>query len=177
MMTEERPRPQYGEYATPEQQHRARGYADFPPPSPAPPPFAAHPQASVGASMTTTASPRRWDLVVTAALLGYGLYTVIAGYFRYSNMAGLMTQIFATQGLDAYAPNALATTLGIFINVANSVLWLLAAWITLRLLRGGKLSFYVPLIAGVLAAVVTAICLMALALSDPSFMTQIESRG
>nr|WP_262927701.1 DUF6264 family protein [Microbacterium sp. NIBRBAC000506063] len=85
-MSDTRPRPQFGEYATPEQQRAAMG---LPPETVAPAPaLAPEPVApSDGAASAPPKPRRRWDRFLTFALLAYGLITVISAGISYMNIA------------------------------------------------------------------------------------------
>ena len=82
-MTDDRPRPQYGEYAPP-------GWVS---PVAAPEPVIAAPPPSG----TPSAAPTRrtWDVAVTLALLGFGLYSVVSGFVAFTDAPALFRQVFA----------------------------------------------------------------------------------
>ena len=197
---ERRPRPQYGEYATPQEQ--AKIIADsLPPvsallvPSPAvqtpavqtpavhpasAPPTAvgsAHraPDASTRASANAAVRPaaprrpRRWDLILTAALLGYASINVIAQLIARDMLATIVTQFFVAQGIGDYTPTALTTTLGNSLNVVTLVLFVLTVLATTWMLRRGRLSFWVPIAGGVAATIVALVFVVILLQSDPAF--------
>jgi hypothetical protein len=169
-MTDPRPRPQYGEYATPQEQAKAVGksapFLGYAPPQPNPPSISA-----------PAATPRRWDLVFSTALLAYGLMSVISGFFQFSDLGTLINTIYATQGVGKFTPTTLSATLGTVIIVSNVVLWIVTAVVTVRLLRRHRLAFYVPLIGGAVASIVAAGCLTALLFSDPAFSAYVSGRG
>jgi hypothetical protein len=169
-------RPQYGEFASPEQQAKAMG-KPWPPVVEKPAVAAQHSTASRAqplAGMTPGSAaltrPRRWDVTVTVALLVYGLYSVIAGFFQFRDLGSVLNGVFAAQGIGDYTPTAQTTTLGTVIMVSNVVIYAIAVAITLPLLRRGKLAFYVPLIAGALAGIVVATCMVVLIFADPAFI-------
>jgi hypothetical protein len=175
---EERPRPAYGEYATPEQQAAAMGKQYAPPPDPATmvsehPPYA----RQAGSSAVPVVPSRRWDFFLSALLLVYGLYSVVSGLFQYSDMDAVANRYFQSQGIGTFTSTTphLATALGLIVNASDIVIFLLVAWITLRLLRRGRIAFYVPLIGGVLAGLIVGTCLIVLMLSDPSFIAYFKN--
>jgi hypothetical protein len=174
-MTDPRPRPQYGEYATPQEQAKAVGASA---------PHLGHDLGHATASPSTysapptaTTAPRRWDLVLSTALLAYGLINVFSGFFQFSDLGRLINGVYATQGVGQFTPTSLSTTLGIVINVTDVVLWIATAFVTVRLLRRQKLAFYVPLIGGAVASIVAASCLMVLLFSDPAFSAYLNGRS
>lgn len=197
-----RPRPRYGEYATPQEQAAiiARSMppvspvlvpaaapksgavppdsawpppADGTPSSPAPvAPASASP--SPGSAAARSATRRRtWDLVLSVGLLLWGLTNVLTGFAQYSDLPALIDQVYATQSIGDYAATSLTSTIGTLVIVCNVVLWTLAAWITTRRLIAGRLAFWVPLIAGVVATTVSLIAVGVLIGSDPVFQQYV----
>jgi hypothetical protein len=174
---EERPRPAYGEYATPEQQAAAMGKQYVPPPDPATIVSAPAPYGGLsGVSVAPAAPSRRWDFFLSALLLVYGLYSVISGLFQYSDLDAVANRYFQAQGIGTFTSTTphLATALGLIVNASDIVIFLLVAWITVRLLRRGRIAFYVPLIGGILAGLLVGTCLVVLMLSDPSFIAYFK---
>ena len=205
---ERRPRPQYGEYATPQEQ--AKIIADsLPPVSPllvapsakqtstkrtpakqtpaAPavhpasePPTAvgsAHraPNAATSASANAEVRPaaprrrRRWDLILTAVLLGYASVNVIAQFMARDMLTTIVTQFFVAQGIGDYTPTALTTTLGNSLNVVTLALFVLTVLATTWMLRRGRVAFWVPIAGGVAATIVALVFVVILLQSDPAF--------
>lgn len=118
-----------------------------------------------------------WDLVLSIGLLCYGLLNVIAGMFQYSNVAGVINQAYELQGIGEFTSTDLATSVGVAINVVNIGLYLVTLVITVRLLRASKLSFYVPVIGGTLASIVTVVLLLVVVFNDPAFLDYLGSAG
>ncbi|HEY8912015.1 DUF6264 family protein [Lacisediminihabitans sp.] len=178
-MTDPRPRPQYGEYASQKDQAAAAG---LPAPSFAPPvvPPAAERAAERAAvergaapSATGAAAPRRWDIFLSYALLAYGAVTVVAGFFQFTDLNAVIEQVYTMMSIGTYTPTALAGTLGIVINVSNVVLFVITVAVTMRALRKGRLAFYLPIIGGAVAYLVSFVCLATLMLGDPAFTAYV----
>jgi len=182
-----RPAPQYGEYATPEQQRelirRSGGTppaapdadsAGQPPapvvPAPVTPALAAHP-----AEGAANAAPRRrGDRFVTIALLAYGLFTVVTTIpqlVRYSSfaqswleMAGIQAEFTAVESGRLWGGIAAAVfALG----------WIVTTLISWRMLTRGRLSWWIPLVGAVVTFVVVSICVSVPLMSDPAIVEQI----
>jgi len=169
-MTDQRPRPQYGEYASSDDQAKAAG---IPAPSFAPPPVP--PAAQHAPPPLGVAGPaRRWDILLSYALLAYGAVNVVAGFFQFANLGAVLEQVYTTMGIGTYTPTALAGALGVVINVTNVVLFVLTAIVTTRQLRRGRLAFYLPIIGGVLAWIVSFVCIAVLMLGDPVFSAYVN---
>ncbi|GAA3651465.1 DUF6264 family protein [Microbacterium marinilacus] len=168
---EQRPRPQYGEYATPDEQ-RARIRQPLPEPvppvapAPAAPPTTGRPGRQAGA----VAPGRLFDRAAAVALLVYGLLSLT------SAIPALLdpTPLLAAMGLDA-GDLGVTTTGG--WGIASAVLlvggWLLTAWLTWLAHRRGWIVFWIPLAGGIvfngLAGVLVAVGL----LGDPGVFDAI----
>ncbi len=192
---ERRPRPQYGEYATPQEQ--AKIIADsLPPvsellvPPPARPPTArpltgggsGHrpPDAATRVSANAPVRPatprrtRRWDLVLTAVFLGYASVNVIAQLVSRDTLATIVTQFFVAQGIGVYTPTTLTTTLGNVLNIVTLALFVVTVLATTWMLRRGRVAFWVPIVGGVAATTVALVFVVILLQSDPMFTAHLN---
>jgi hypothetical protein len=181
---ERRPKPQYGEYATPQEQ--AKIIADsLPPVSPllvppvlVPPvpvsPVPAPPELTPPAVTVPGRRPRRWDIILTAALLGYATINVIAQLLAKDTLATIATQFFTAQGIGDYTPTALTTSLGNTLNVITLALFVVTVLVTTWRLRRGRVAFWVPIAGGVVATIVALVFVVILLQSDPAFTTFLD---
>lgn len=187
---ERRPRPQYGEYATPQEQ--AKIIADSLPPvspllvsPPTRPPTGGGstyrpPDAATRVSANATERPavprrtRRWDLVLTAVFLGYASINVIAQLVSRDTLATIVTQFFVAKGIGVYTPTALTTTLGNVLNIVTIALFVLTVLATTWMLRRGRLAFWVPIVGGVAATIVALVFVVILLQSDPMFTASLN---
>lgn len=206
-----RPRPQYGEYATPDEQ-RAAIKAPEANPHYAPPP-AEHPQAAseqqadVGqqhppypgrtrfpshpaqggpaqggpAQGVPGASPflrHPFDRVVTIALLVLGLYNVITGFAGRSQIAGQIDEAYRSLGLTGdYTATSLTSTVADVIAFTFLVLWVVAAVLATWMIIRGHIAFWIPLVAGILASVLSGVGYLILFLHDPTFVQYMNHLG
>jgi hypothetical protein len=172
---EPRPRPQYGEYATPEEQ-RARIQQPYASealtagvapdaiagsPTPAFGGAAVVPDAATPANTPRTGARNRADLIVTLVLLGLGLIHVLA-------MAPMLflfdrAMVFL---LDYYGGDSAALTDTTDLRLAGAIaasvmiaLWLIAGAVSWWSLRRRRLSFWIPLVAATLSAISTNVLL------------------
>jgi hypothetical protein len=183
----QRPRPQYGEYATPEEQRAAIKSPQLNPHY-APPEHPHHSEGGVASQDAPPAAPDRRDAapgdraapvtrrhpldrIATIALLVLGLYDVI-GSFAGNN--GVITQIdviYRSLGISGeYKPTDLTDTVAGVIAVVFLVLWIAAAGLSAWAVLRGRIAFWIPLAAGVLAAVVSAVGGIILTLHDPAYL-------
>lgn len=185
MSDESRPRPQYGEYATPEEQ-RARmglGPADAPaaPSYVAPemspavsPAQAVHPAPHLAAPRptTTAARPTRFaDRIITAALLGYGLITVLGAIPQLIDIVAFTDAWMETAGIEATLSDpAGARAWGITAAVLLAVGWLATALLSWWSLSHRRLSWWIPLVGAIVSFIITSLCLTVPLISDPSIL-------
>jgi hypothetical protein len=147
------PVPKYGEYAP--------GYV--PPPAPAP---GADPAAP------TAARPRKvWDLVLTIVLLVLGLFGMLLGviYGMMFTDPELINQVLQQQGYGGITDAGSAPAV---LIVSHVVLYLIAVGGALPLLITRRVAFWVPLAAGVLAAIIFWSTLVGVIMTDPAISTQ-----
>lgn len=179
-MTDERPRygerlpaPQYGEYATPQDQ--ARAIAGSQPPLPPALGGPAAPDSAAPDSMQPARRrPRRWDLILTSVLLGYAAVNVLAQLFSGSSLGTVMTEFYRAQGIGVYVPTALAQNLGTALNVVTVVLFIATVFATSWMMRRGRISFWVPLVGGALATLVALVFVVVLLRGDPAFIDYLS---
>lgn len=168
-MSDPRPRPQFGEYATPEQQRAARGL----PEEPVAPPAPVVPEVSDAASAPVKAN--RFDRFVTFALLVYGLITVFTSGSSYLDVAPLMNQAMGMVGIDGEFTNfAAGRTWGLIAALVLATGWTLTAVLSVRRLRTGKLTWWVPVVGGVATTFLASICLVVPMMGDPAFLGYIQ---
>ena len=173
-MSDPRPRPQYGEYATPEQQRAARGL----PSEPLPPlPDTLVPAAAPAKEPATasTPRPRRADRIVTFALLAYGLLTVIMSGTSYLNLAPTLNDALSMVGVEGQFSNfAAARTWGVIATIALVVGWTLTAVLSVRRLRAGKITWWLPIVGAVVTVTLVSICIMVPLVGDPAFIEHVR---
>lgn len=171
-----RPRPQYGEYATPEEQ-RARIQQPAPWQVEAPQaPDVAEPAAGGIPSPVAQAAPRRRpvDRIVTFALLAYGLVTVIQSVPAFLDYAGYAETLFTILGVDAEPTDpAAGRGWGIAAAVVLSLGWIATAFFAGWSVRLGRLSWWIPVVGGIVFTGIAG-SLMALPLvNDPAVMQAV----
>ncbi|MGM7697535.1 DUF6264 family protein [Microbacterium sp. A84] len=170
-------RPQYGEYATPEEQRRLAGL----------PPLDAVVEAQVSAEAvhaapaTLTApapaapKPRSWDRIITIAMLAYGMVSVFITGMAYLDLPTLMNESMKILGVEGeftnFAQGKFWGTIAAVILVAG---WVATAWISLRRLRTGKLTWWVPLVGAAVTMIIVSICLAVPMMNDPAFVSYLD---
>jgi hypothetical protein len=162
--TTARPLPEYGEYATPEEQAAAIGTV----------PEAMQditPQAVVEPAPVVVSQGRRWDIIATVALLIFGAYATFSSIPQFANLQGTIEEVYAAYGYTGTYPNpGLANAIGVTLNIVQPIALVLAMFFGARRLRAGKVSFWIPLGAGIVVTIVASALLITAFYSDPSFL-------
>ena len=188
----ERPRPQYGEYATPEEQRARIKQPDLtrlletgqdpdalrgavPADSPA---LATEPGKGKPAKSTAGASTmprgRFADRVVTIALLVYGLVNVVTGIPSMIDYGAYVSTVLTLLGIEGQlADPASGRPWGIAAALILAIGWLLTAYASWRSLARGRVTWWIPLVAGIVFTFVTGILLMIPIVSDPTLWNAI----
>ena len=165
------PAPRYGEYAP--------GFVPGQTPAPAPEaaPAAPAPQYGYGyGAPAADAAPvrkrRTWDFVLTIILLIVGFFGAAIGvlYGVIFLFPDLLDQVFSdAYGLDGF--NGDIGSAPLILIVSHSILYLVTVGLSIFMLVKKFITFWVPLAAGVLAAIIFWATVVAVFLSDPAFMT------
>lgn len=171
----ERPRPQYGEYATPEEQRARIRQPDMTRLlETGQDPDALGGAAPADPSARPTAGPglrrgRFADRVATIALLIYGLVNVVTGIPAMLDYDSYVAAVLQVLGIDgeiadpsAGRPWAIAAALVLAIG------WMLTAWLSWRSLARERLTWWIPLVAGIVFTFVSGVLLMVPIVSDPT---------
>lgn len=150
--------PLYGEYATPEEVAALRG-PDAPPlvpPEPAPPP----PPTGRPLPGPVPEGQRRspaWDGIVTLGLLGLGAFDVIGNIGGFLHLRTTVAAELSALGYGDVEVPASVEPWGYVLIVVNILLLMGAVALSLRRMRSGRIAFWVPLVAGAVAALLGAI--------------------
>jgi hypothetical protein len=162
------PVPRYGEYAP-------EGYV---PPRPAPGYEAAggyvpqaHPAPPAGRRRRT------WDVVLTVILLVVGFVGAFIGviYGLGFLSPGLIAQALDQQGYPGFSGDTAPA--GVVLIISHIVLYLVAVGVSIPMLIAKRITFWVPLAIGVVAAIVFWVTVVAAIMSDPAFVSTLSGQG
>ncbi|MHB1171163.1 MAG: DUF6264 family protein [Lacisediminihabitans sp.] len=180
-MTEPRPRPKYGEYAS--SQDQAKAIAVSLPrdtsvgaqrqPQPSEHGHAFSPTRRTGPS----ARPRpSWDTALTSVLLGIGLLSVLMSVPGMAQLPATIQQAYALQGYSgSYGPIGLASAIGLAINISQIMIWAVTCALSVFALRKRRPAFYIPIAGGLLSAVVVMVLLVVAMVNDPGLVAHLSS--
>ncbi|WP_217180319.1 DUF6264 family protein [Streptomyces sp. AC495_CC817] len=165
-------RPQYGEIATPEEQRRAAGLpplAEVPPVQGASVPEAAGPAPARSSSV---------DRFATIALLAYGLINVVTSVRAYLDFGTVMNEAMKILGIEGEFTNfAQGRVWGTVAAVVLVVGWSVTTVISLRRLRAGRRSWWIPLVGAACTMAIVSICIAVPMMGDPAFSAYLAGTG
>ncbi|SEB35119.1 hypothetical protein SAMN04489806_0032 [Paramicrobacterium humi] len=180
---DERPRPQYGEYASPEEQRRAIRVPAAHNNEPVPvadhtPPHASVPApARGGVDPIIAAARRRADRLATYLLLGVGLFSVLSTIPTLLQLPEVLTEVFTQFGIAAFTEVAYARTMAWVILVSQALLWVLALALSLRQIKRERMSWWIPFVIGVVANLVLLIGMSLVMIADPAFVQYVNQNA
>jgi hypothetical protein len=170
-VTDPRPLPQYGEYATPEEQRAA---IKQPPPEPVVAPEKAsparHPHPPTGPATTVAARPTRLaDRIITIALLTYGLLTVMGAAPQMVDFTGFAETWMQVAGVEGEFTNISA---GNAWGIAAACIfiggWLLTAFLSWLSLSRRRVTWWIPLVGAIVTFLIVSVCLAVPMVGDPA---------
>jgi hypothetical protein len=179
-------RPQFGEYATPEEQraHIRQPSAVTPPAPPRPRPTPA-PAGGAPLGMSPTrpaavpgAAPRArlGDRIATVALLGYGLFSVLSSIPAFVDYTTYAQTLLKAIGVDVTLSDPGAGhAWGIAAGIVLGVGWLLTAFLSALRLRAGRMAWWIPVVGGIVFNLIASGLMVAPLLSDPAVWAAITA--
>lgn len=159
-------RPQYGEYATPEEQRARAGL----PPLESEAAQAEALSAPVAPAPAPRKPPHPFGRIVTAALLGVGLVNVLASIGGFLDLSTTLTTTMRALGIEGEFTNyAAARTWGLIAAIVMVLGYAVTMWLSLRLMRAGRSSWWVPLAGFVVTMMIVSGCVSVPMFGDPAF--------
>lgn len=185
---EARLRPEYGEYATPEEQ-RARiqqpavtealnrgvspdALTDSAAPAAAPPV-----DVVAGAAASVRESPARTvDRLITAVLLGIGAVNVLFSVPSFLDLTATFTRTMETMGIPgAFTNTAGATQWGAVAAVSIVVGYVLTVFFSWQRIRARRRAWWVPLVGAAITYAIVVASLTVPMMADPAFQEYVRT--
>lgn len=171
-----RPRPQFGEYATPEEQRAhirepevSRLLATGTAPAETAPVAAAPTPDTASAARPTVPRSRAIDRIVTFALLAYGLINVVSSFPALVDFVAYADTMFDLLGVDATLTDpAAAKPWGVAAALVLAFGWVLTAGLSWINMRRGRLSWWIPLVGGAVFTLASAALMLVPMINDPA---------
>ena len=154
-MTDDRPRPQYGEYATPEQQAAAMGQAYVPPSAEPQRPNVPEPREYVQQRPGSYAGR-----VITIFLLVIGGLNLVTTVPTDLDLSKALEAASTAYGSSLPSLPSSINGAGIPVLIANIVLYLLTLLWAVWAMRRGRPAVYIPIVGFLVFAVVVCVILV-----------------
>jgi hypothetical protein len=173
-VVENRPAPQYGEYATPEEQARAAGLEYIPPvaaeratlqPDPPAGPQLQHPGEPV--------RRRPYDRFFTVVLLAIAAFSLAQSIPNDLDFSASLSADLSRTGIGTFPDVVLADRIGIWLLVAQSILVVLTFVWAIFAMRRGRTSFYIPILGAIAFGIVVVILCIVMFNSSPTFLKEM----
>ncbi len=174
MDADDRPRPQYGEYATPEEVAAARGPMPEPPADPVSK-SAAPISAAPAAPAATVRQPRPSNNLITVLLIVFGIWNTVTSISSYLDFGTSLSQGLEIAGYGTIGFGPVAHTAGIVLLVISFVLLLAAIGVSLQLMRLRRRSIWVPVVAGALDLLATFIATAVVVANTPAVLAVLQT--
>lgn len=169
-MSDERPRPAFGEYATPEEQRAHIREPLLPPPAPTP-----MPTYSVAPVAPVKPQAPLWDRVLTFGLLGFGLVNVLMTAGQFFNYQTFMTQYFESFGVShEIASEPRDATYGIIAALVMIAGYALTVFLIWRRMKMGKRTWWVAILGAVITITASSILLAMGLMNDPAMLELVR---
>lgn len=170
-------RPQYGEYATPDEQRARAGLPPVDAAPPAPPLAPAPPAPAPAGSATPAAStPRVADRAITFGLLTFGLVNVLSSLAGFFNLAATLNQTLQVMGLEGEFTNFSAARIwGPIAAFALIIGYAITVWRAVRRVKAHKAAWWVPLVGFIVTTIVVSLCISVPMFGDPAFLQGLSA--
>lgn len=183
-MSDHRPRPQYGEYASVDEQIAAGGIPVEPEPvvTPSPANATVSDQGLVAPDPATRVpgappAPKQWDFALSVTLLIFGAYTVGSSFAGLLDFSAVLREVYAQAGYGEYTSDGLADGIGIAILVSQAVLYIATLVLTVLRIRAKRVAFFVPLIGGAVAGILMLALVLVAMTADPALAAWVTSQS
>jgi Family of unknown function (DUF6264) len=176
---DERPRPQFGEYAPegwtwqPPAGETTSDPAPQMPTPPAPPPV----RAPAAASARDQRPARPTDRAVTILLLVIGVLGAWLSVSVLQAMPQSMQLLHTQEGIEPYTPGPEIPGLILAGSIVQVVIWVVSATGSIALMRARRPSFWLPLVGGVVAAIALFVFTVIAITGDPVLLDHLTTAG
>jgi hypothetical protein len=121
-----------------------------------------------------TQQGRTWDGVLTTLLLFVGVIDVVTGWRTFAGLADGLKAAYAAQGYPPFTSEALATTMGLALNIARGAVLALTILVSLLRIRAGRIAVWVPIAGAGLAGILAIIGLIVVIMQDPALAQYVQ---
>ncbi|WP_382304911.1 DUF6264 family protein [Herbiconiux sp. UC225_62] len=190
-MTDERPKPKYGELApegwvwkppqpaVPDADESASATPATAPSAPASASAGRPPGAPASGAPEAQRPIATGDLIVTSVLLVIGLITTINSISSLLELPSIIQQVLDIQKLDVtYTATTAASLLGTIGAVVLALIYAAAVWLSVKALRARRRAYFIPIACAILSFMALFFVLMLAFFADGALINAIvETQG
>lgn len=192
---DERPRPQYGEYAPegwtwtpPVDERPAAEPAAAPKAAPAGA-RAAKPAASTGSTSNRAYDPhaatvlpmarpvRSVDRMITVALLVIGVFGAWSTASGLQQLPQQIQLVYTQQGIGEFTPGPTLPTIILVGTLLQLGIYAVTLGLSIWRLRRHRVAFWIPIVGGAVAFIATMVLMSVVFFTDPTFMEYVGTVG
>ncbi len=108
-------------------------------------------------------------------MLAYGLINIVVTGLSYLDLPTVMNQTMKVLGIEGEFTNfAQGKTWGTIAAIVLAVGWSVTAALSIRRLRRGRITWWLPIIGAIITTGVVSICIAVPMMSDPAFVAHLE---
>jgi hypothetical protein len=115
-------------------------------------------------------------VVLTTALLLFGVVDVVRTFPQFLDLAPVLRQLYLDQGIGEFTSDTAAAQAGLVIGITRIVLLVITITVSLLLLSRHRIAFWVPLTGGALGVLVIIAALVVVMVGDPALATYLQQR-
>jgi hypothetical protein len=143
-------------------------------PEPAPVPPTAAP-TGLPFQQPAQAQPHAADRLVTMMLLGFGLVNVVLQIPAYLDIASFADQWMKLMGIPGtFTATSSSQTWGTVAAILFGLGYVVTLLLSLRRLRRGKVTWWLPLVGAVVTSIAAGICVLVPIMNDPAVASYLQ---
>ena len=177
MSEPERPRPEYGEYASDDEYAAALARSGAEPVRSPHPVLQVHreSQRPTASERSTAVSTRRaFDRIATVFFLAFGAVSILGSAANFMNFRQSLPEMVTQLGMGEFHSTEQTAMMGIVMLASQVLLWAAAAVWSFRRIKRLKLAWWVPILVGAISFILLSILLGSVLAADPTFIPTLS---
>ncbi|RLP76385.1 hypothetical protein D9V32_05815 [Mycetocola tolaasinivorans] len=120
-------------------------------------------------------TPPPADRFISFLLLAFGAFSVLTSVPALLNLREAFAEYYKQLGISSDGLGQAITVSGWIMLAAMVIIWALSAWWTLRRIRAGRSSWWIPVLAAVVALLVMTMIIAPTMANDPAFQDYVKT--
>jgi len=119
--------------------------------------------------------PRPGNNLITVLLLVFGIWNTVTSIPSYLDFGAVLSQAVELAGYGAVSFGGIAHTAGIVLLVISLLVLIAAVGVSLRLIRNGRRSIWVPVTAGAFFLVASMVVMTVVVANTPALLQVLHN--